>query len=66
MIPNQKTGERKGGGRKMKERIDNILSDLFDALMRHELLVKIVSSIFGAALGVWLAFEFVIPLIVQR
>ena len=50
----------------MKERIDGLLDNLFDVLMRHELLVQIVSSIFGALLGVWLAFEFVIPLIVQR
>ena len=39
---------------------------IWDWLFAHDLLVSIVSSIIGSVFGVWLAFEFVIPLITQR
>lgn len=54
----------------MKEKAKVFVIDavdiIWDWLFAHDLLVSIVSSIIGSVFGVWLAFEFVIPLITQR
>ena len=44
----------------------NVIDPAFDFLMAHELAVRIVSSIFGTVLGIWLSWFVVMPLIVQR
>ena len=44
----------------------NVIDPAFDFLMAHEFAVRIVSSIFGTVLGIWLSWFVVMPLIVQR
>lgn len=44
----------------------NVIDPAFDFLMAHEFAVRIVSSIFGTVLGVWLSWFVLMPLIVQR
>ena len=60
-VHGQKTRGREGG-----ESMDDFIDRLFGFLMDHETPVRIVSSVIGSVLGVLLAFNVLIPLIVQR
>lgn len=57
---------RRPGGREGGESVDDFIDRLFGFLMDHETPVRIVSSVIGSVLGVLLAFNVLIPLIVQR
>lgn len=51
--------------RKFSELVREGVDRIWDWMFAHELLVTIVSSVFGSILGIWLAFEFVIPIMAQ-
>lgn len=46
--------------------MDDFIDRLFGFLMDHETPVRIVSSVIGSVLGLLLAFNVLIPLIVQK
>ena len=48
------------------EKLADILWDVTDRMMEHEILVQVVSSIIGSLLGVWLTWFILMPLIVRR